>query len=128
MLRPGLLAVLVLVAGLSTALAADMRIPGMRTNDVFFTEDGLQEKLVNREVMFQDGSSLRFLRNGTAEYRSEEGARPMTGRYAFKRYGMVCIRFDNGASRCDTFVRSVRDTVVLTGGGRRLMVDGIVSF
>ncbi|WP_138466366.1 hypothetical protein [Poseidonocella sp. HB161398] len=118
---------LVATAGLAApATAGDIRYPGMRDFDSVFTRDGLEVKLRNQTVLYRDGSQATYLRDGTYIYQKTAEAPGITGTYRFRPDGMVCVHFDKGGNRCDTYVRNVYDTFFLTGSGQRLKVEGIV--
>lgn len=126
MLRVILAALVAVVCATSVYAAKDFRVPGMRKNDVYLTEQGLKRKIVGRTVMFTDGSLASYRRDGSYLWRRDEYDDGVTGRYAIKRNGMVCVRMDRGRNRCDTYVRSVSNYYFLTSGGGRMKIKGFL--
>lgn len=117
----------VVALGVSSAVnAGEFRVPGMRTNDVYYTSFGLEQRVIGRVVTYTNGQRFTYFKNGSFEYRATEAASPQTGQYKIRDNGMICAYFDGGSVRCDTYVRSVKDTFFLTGAGQRWQVKSMV--
>ena len=108
------------------ATAGEFRVPGMRTNDVYYTDFGLEQKVIGRVVTYTNGQIFQYERDGNFTYRASERAKPQTGHYQVRDNGMICAYFDGGPVRCDTYVRSVKTTFFLTGAGQRWQVKSMV--
>lgn len=122
-----LLPALALCLGLIPAEADDFyRVPGMRINDVFLTRSGLDQKLPGRVVELQTGARMYFRDNGTWSMEPRDGVQGPTGRYSFGPKGQVCVRYDGGGGRCDSYVRSVKKYVMIDGNGQRHEVKSIL--
>ncbi|MBE3640116.1 hypothetical protein [Mangrovicoccus algicola] len=124
--RLALAAALAATAAIGTAEAGDPWFPGKQSMDSYYTADGLSLKLIGNRVLFMDGSQTSFGRDGRVLHQQSETDPGLPGRYIFRPYGMVCITYDRGDSRCDTFVRTVGDMVMLTGNGERRKIKGVV--
>ncbi|WP_172327080.1 hypothetical protein [Mangrovicoccus sp. HB161399] len=122
-----LFAALATIAGLSAAQAGDPFFPGMKSWDSYYTEDGLKLRIVNHKVMYPDGTQATYRRDGTYLFQTSDADPGVTGRYTIRPYGMICVKFDKGGARCDTYVRAMQDTVFLTGGGERMKVKALVD-
>lgn len=98
---------LVLACAATGALAQ-----GVRDGDTLFETDGLAARLSGMMVEFFDGSRAYYGAAGAYEYRYTPEDPPFIGTYE-TRDSMVCVTFENGADRCDTFVE---------GGGRLVLI------
>ncbi|MGB0659532.1 MAG: hypothetical protein ACPGNV_05065 [Mangrovicoccus sp.] len=107
--------------------AGEYRIPGLRPNDSFLTQDGIKTRLVGRRVTYKDKSASVYYKNGSYEYYAHEDAEPKPGRYKLYDHGMICVTFKKGGARCDTYVRSVKKLVLITAGGTRYPVRSAIK-
>ena len=94
----------------------------LRPGDVMLTGDELAQVLVGQEVEFFDGSTARYGLDGGYAYRYRPEDPPFLGSYQTGEDSAVCVRFDDGASRCDTYVRSGDRLLLLTVDGLRFPV------
>ncbi len=126
MARCIIVAVMCGLMALGPALADSFRVPGMKRNDVYLTQTGLKQHLRGRLVEFQDGRLAHYRRGGSFQWREHEDAEGRDGSYSFGPEGRVCVRYDQGGGRCDTYVRSVKDLVMIDGQGRRHEVKSAI--
>lgn len=120
------IASLVFVAISSGSFAGEHRVPGMRTNDRYYTPFGLKQKIMGRVVTYENGQRFHYYKDGSFDYEPHEGADTQSGRYKIRDNGMVCAHFDRGRVRCDTYVRSTKFSYFLTGNGQRWKIKSFV--
>jgi len=120
-----ILLALVLMAG--SAMAQD----GVRATDRLYAVEELSGLLSDHAVEFYDGSVSRYRGDGVYSYKYTEGDRPWLGTWRVPEAGRICVDFDNGSQRCDSFVDDGARMVLVIGDGtrfpvreRRALVDG----
>ena len=118
----------IIVAMLATQAAAQQ---GMKETDQTFEQAELTALLVDHAVEFFDGSVSRYRGDGAYSYKYQENDRPWLGIWRVNTDSQVCVAFDNGSSRCDTFVSDGTRMVLVIENGmrfpvrdRRELVDG----
>ncbi|MEL6516508.1 MAG: hypothetical protein AAFQ39_02250 [Pseudomonadota bacterium] len=105
----------VLFALLATAASAQ----GLRPDDRMMTSLELTDTLSGMVVEFFDGSKSRYQADGRYAYTYEDDGPAWTGAYTTHDDSTVCVAFDNGSSRCDTFVfAGERLTLIIEDGTR----------
>ena len=109
---------LLLVALTATAATA----PGMRPDDRTMTSAELSETRPGTVVEFFDGSKSRYSPDGRYAYTYTDDGPAWTGEYTLNDDSTVCVAFDNGSSRCDTFVFSGERLALIIADGTRFPV------
>lgn len=104
---------------------------GMRDTDRLYEVAELNEMLAGHAVEFFDGSVSRYRADGAYSYKYTETDRPWLGTWTVPEAGRVCLTFENGSDRCDTFVDDGTRMVLVIENGtrfpvreRRELVDG----
>lgn len=100
------------------ALAQD----GLRGDDTVLDRAGMRDLLSGQVIEFFDGSKSRYDADGGYGYTYTDDGPVWTGRYEVFDGSRVCVDFDNGAARCDRFVRSGERVVLITSDGTRFPV------
>jgi len=111
------LLVLILMTGASLAQQA-----GLREGDLRLDRAALGEALTGQVLEFYDGSKARYAADGGYLYTYVDDGAQRLGRYELGEDSRVCVRFDNGFSRCDMIVRSRDRLLLITGDGLRFPV------
>ncbi|MEM8553323.1 MAG: hypothetical protein AAGF71_00720 [Pseudomonadota bacterium] len=112
----------------STLSAGELyRIPGIYPGEAVLTVDGMEVKLWNKTVHFKNGNQIYFGRNGEYIFIDGETGTAQKGTYEFFRNGRACAKFHNGRARCDHFVRSGPNMIMLIGSGERWFIQVIQS-
>jgi hypothetical protein len=106
---------------LPTALHAQ----GLRDGDRQMDRDGLMATLSGQAVAFHDGSVARYRGDGTYSYTYQPADPPFVGRFEAGNDSRVCVTFDNGFYRCDTFVFARERLVLITEGGERFPAKAV---
>jgi len=94
---------------------------GLRATDTRFTGTGLADALSGNTVEFFDGSLATYRADARYEYRYAPGDPVWRGTWEATA-SEVCVAFDNGRSRCDTFVRADDRLVLVIERGDRFPV------
>ena len=92
---------------------------GQRPDDVRFSSADLTGALAGRTVEFFDGSKARYGTDGSYAYTYTDDDPPFIGQFTTDDESRVCVVFDNGFDRCDTFVRSNGRLVLIIEDGTR---------
>ncbi|WP_095587340.1 hypothetical protein [Actibacterium ureilyticum] len=94
----------------------------LRPGDTRLSAAELSSHLSGQEVEFFDGSTARFGAGGDYAYRYVPDGPVWAGTYQTDDDSAVCITFDNGSARCDTFVRNGTRLYLITADGLRFPV------
>lgn len=104
---------------------------GMRAEDRILPAAELADLLSDHAVEFFDGSISRFRGDGAYSYKYSETDRPWLGTWQVTEDSRVCVAFENGSNRCDTFISDGSRMVMIIADGtrfpirlRRALVDG----
>ena len=104
---------------------------GVRASDERYGQTELTGLLSDHAVEFFDGSVSRYRGDGIYSYKYTEADRPWLGAWQVTAQGQVCVTFDNGSNRCDTFVSDGSRMVMIIADGtrfpvrtRRELIDG----
>ncbi len=92
-----------------------------RDGDEFFTRQELHDRLAGRVLTFHDNGQSEFGPNGGYSYTYDFGGTAY-GVYEVGGDSTVCIRFENGAARCDLYVTNSARLIVVTEEGQRFPV------
>lgn len=92
-----------------------------RAGDQLFTLDELTGRLSGQTLTFYDNGRSQFGPNGGYSYTYDFGG-VAYGVYQIGDDSTVCIRFENGASRCDLYVTNAARLIVVTQDGMRFPV------
>jgi len=95
---------------------------GLRAGDEVFSQAALTQTLTGQAIEFYDGSIARYRADGRYSYVYRDGGRPNLGYYEVTEDSTVCVRFDNGFSRCDTFVRNGARLLLIIAEGERFPI------
>ena len=98
---------------------------GMRDGDRVPNADELAATLGVTTLTFYDGSTASFRPDGRYAYRYTPEDSDWVGRYDTGAEGQVCVTFDNGSGRCDTYVEAGGRLVLFTAGGLRFPVRSV---
>lgn len=115
------------IAAGGAGVAQSPGIVGQRPSDVTFTEQGLESLITDAMVRFQDGSVAEYFRDRNYVYTAGDGRTSYHGTWEVYDGGQVCVRFDNGFARCDTYVRSANKMVLILASGDRYPVRSKLS-
>ncbi|MEM9341840.1 MAG: hypothetical protein AAGA87_02225 [Pseudomonadota bacterium] len=110
-----------LFALISPAAAAQ----GVRDTDARLTASEIEAKLAGRVLEFFDGSKARYRADGGYAYTYTDEGPPFQGTYSARDEGEVCVVFDNGFDRCDTYVLSGDRLVLIIADGTRFPVRSV---
>ncbi|MCA8884819.1 MAG: hypothetical protein KDA50_13885 [Rhodobacteraceae bacterium] len=121
----GLTAAGVLIGG--TVLAQSPGIVGQKPSDVTFTEKGLESVIAGALVRFYDGSVAQYYRDRSYVYTAGDGRTSYRGLWEVYDGGQICVRFENGFTRCDTYVRSANKMILIEASGTRYPVRSKIS-
>ena len=92
---------------------------GLRPDDVLFSAGELEARLSGNTVEFFDGSKARYGSDGAYSYTYTDDDPPFLGAFTTTDGGEVCVAFDNGFSRCDTYVEANGRLVLIIADGTR---------
>ena len=92
-----------------------------RASDTPFIGTGLSDTLSGQTIEFYDNSLATYRADGSYEYRYEAGGPVWAGEWTADE-SEVCVIFDNGFSRCDTFVQANERLVLIIENGDRYPV------
>ncbi|WP_424990306.1 hypothetical protein [Fluviibacterium sp. S390] len=127
-IRRVVLFVLAMTFGFTAAVMVQSQgVTGQKPSDVFFTEDGLESQITGVRLRFQDGGEARFFADHRYAYLPGDGRDERRGTWEVYDRGQVCVRFDSGAARCDTLVRSADRMVLIAASGDRFPVRSLLS-
>lgn len=98
---------------------------GVRASDTILDNSGLRDLLSGQVIEFFDGSKSTYQANGRYGYTYTDDGPVWAGDYVLGPGGEVCVAFDNGSSRCDTFVMDGARAVLVTNDGVRFPVRNI---
>lgn len=118
----------VLIAGLGTGSAAAQDIAGVRPGDRQYAPAELTALLSGQAVTFFDGGTARFGSAGDYAYVYEGSDQVWAGTWAAGEASAVCVAFENGSSRCDTYVTDGQRLVLITDAGDRFPAKSRVPF
>lgn len=111
---------------LAAALAASpASAQGLRPGDRIMEPAELDALLGGQAVEFFDGSVARYAPDGAYSYTYQPGDPPFLGRYGAAPDSQVCVTFDNGFDRCDTYVMAGDRLVLIIADGTRFPVRRI---
>lgn len=113
------------LAGVLVAAAAcgqTFGIVGQKPSDVMFTEQGLKATISGFTMQFEDGSEAQYFRNHHYVFTSADGVHSYDGKWHIFDHWQVCVQFNSGLARCDTYIRSARQIVFIAANGHRFSV------
>ncbi len=95
-----------------------------QASDVHLTGEELGALVVGNRIDYSDGGTSRIRPDGSYVYTSAEGQR-FPASYDIRSDGVVCLEFPAGGSRCDKFVKSGEQLVLINQRGSRYTVTDI---
>ena len=95
---------------------------GLRSGDRPLDVGELATRLAGSAVTFYDGSRAHYGAEGAYGYRYTPEDPEFSGRYRTAGDGEVCVVFENGLDRCDTYVEADGRLVLITADGLRFPV------
>lgn len=102
----------------TAALADDF---ALLTDDRLLSQVEVHELTQRPVVEFYDGGQSRYAADGAYSY-TYQGGGTAHGQFKIASQGVICIAYNNGRSRCDTFVWSHGRLVMLTEKGGRFAI------
>lgn len=102
--------------------AAPLHAQGLRAGDEPMDAAALSATLAGQVVEFFDGSLARYRADGAYDYRYRPEGREHRGTYTTTDDSTVCVAFENGFDRCDTYVRAAGRLVLIIEDGTRFPV------
>lgn len=106
-------------------MASAAAAQGQRSTDTELDAAGLGAALEGQVVEFFDGSKSYYYADGTYVYTYVDDGEEWNGSYALAAKGSVCVDFEIGGSRCDTFVMAEDRLVLIIADGTRFPVREI---
>ena len=107
---------------------AAMAQDGVRPPATKLTQPEMTELLSDRVVEFFDGSKSQYGADGRYAYTYTDDGPSWTGTFRLENDSMVCVDFDNGANRCDRFVRAGERIVLIIEDGTRFPVRNLTVY
>lgn len=98
---------------------------GIRPTDRLLTTGETAAALSGQAVEFFDGSVARYGPGDAYSYAYRDGDPPFRGTWAAAGDGRVCVTFENGFDRCDTYVMGGGRLVLIIADGTRFPVRRI---
>ena len=108
--------------GLALAAGTAAAQAGLRDSDIRLSQAELSAELAGQVVEFYDQSQAFYEAGGGYRYVYAPGDPPFVGTYAVTDDSAVCVTFDNGFSRCDTYVQAGERLVLIVENGDRYPV------
>lgn len=91
----------------------------LRPGDEPLSKFELESRLSGQVVEFFDDSQAFYEADGLYRYRYQPDDPPFVGKWEATNDGTVCVTFENGFGRCDTYVVSrKRLTMIIANGDR----------
>ena len=109
-------------AGFATLFASSAFAQGIRDTDTRIGDGEIADLLSGQVIEFFDGSKAAYGADGAYSYTYNADTEPFRGTYEAKAGGEVCVLFDNGFSRCDTYVLAGDRLVLIVADGTRFPV------
>lgn len=100
---------------------------GIRDSDVMLSKAELTEYLAGQELEFYTGGFGTYRADGRHDYRYSDDGERVPGDYEVMEDSRVCVRFDNGFSRCDYVVRNGDRHLMVIDNGERYPVKARVA-
>lgn len=94
----------------------------LKPGDTRLSAAELSAQLAGQEVEYYDGSTARYEVGGGYAYRYEPDGPAWVGTYQTTDDSAVCVTFDNGFGRCDTYVLNGTRLYLITADGLRFPV------
>jgi hypothetical protein len=112
-------------AALATAMVtpaiAQEQVWPDRDSDTLLSQSDLQARLAGRTLVFFDGGSSAYKRDGTYQW-TYAGGGDWHGMWRAEAGSVVCVDFITEVTRCDRIVENNGRLVVLTADGQRFPV------
>jgi hypothetical protein len=99
---------------------------GAMPSDEKFDQTALTELLVGKTITFYDKGQSDFQPDGKYSYTYFEGDSAY-GEFLIGNDSSVCIAFENGFSRCDTYVMNNDRLVMIATDGERYPIKNSVE-
>ncbi len=97
----------------------------LRDGDAVLDQDALSAMISGQVIEFFDGSKSTYQIDGGYGYTYTDDGPVWSGRYLVGDNSDVCVTFENGSKRCDTFVLDERRFILITADGLRFPVRNI---
>jgi hypothetical protein len=101
---------------------------GVRDSDVLLDRVAMDDLLTGKVVTFFDGSKSTYGPDGSYGYTYTDDGPVWRGEYTYRDDSRVCVDFENGSSRCDTFVLDGDRAVLITDDGTRFPVRNLTVY
>lgn len=96
----------------------------LRDTDRVLSREEVEALTAGRTIVFYDDGRSKYSVGGAYSYTYASGESAF-GQYAVEDDGTVCIRYNNGFTRCDRYVQSGDRIVLLTEDGLRFPIRPI---
>ncbi|AXI53424.1 hypothetical protein SuNHUV7_08450 (plasmid) [Pseudoseohaeicola sp. NH-UV-7] len=111
-----------LLAVLASTLGASAQDWPLRDSDVALNSAEASQYVTGRTVVFYDDGQSKFSVGGAYSYTYANDGGSAFGTFSVRDDGAVCIDYKNGFSRCDLYVRSGANMVMITQKGERFPI------
>lgn len=101
---------------------------GIRPSDNILDHDQMTALLTGNELEFYDGSKSRYGDDGSYGYTYTDNGPVWTGHFEVFDESRVCVDFDNGSRRCDIFIQTGDQVVLVTADGTRFPVRNLTVY
>ncbi len=108
-----------------TNMATAQTALGVRDSDTLLAPAALTTVLSGNIVRFHDGGFATFGPDGQYAYAYDSGDQIWRGVYEVREDSLVCVDFDNGFSRCDTYIKDGERLILITDSGDRYPAKSI---
>ncbi|PRY21158.1 hypothetical protein CLV78_11031 [Aliiruegeria haliotis] len=95
---------------------------GVRESDRLLAANDLVDRLGGHVATFYDGSTAQYAASGDYSYRYTPDDPAFVGTYETASDSRICVTFENGFDRCDTYVEASGRLVLVTADGLRFPV------
>lgn len=106
-------------------LASAQTALGVRDSDTRLAPAALSTLLSGHIVRFHDGGFATFGADGQYAYAYDTGDQIWRGVYEVQEDSRVCVDFENGFSRCDTYIKDGERLILITDKGDRYPAKSI---
>ncbi|MFK7762056.1 MAG: hypothetical protein AB8B62_02245 [Roseobacter sp.] len=110
--------ILLFCCAATSALAGDWAV---RSDDRVLSHAEVQDLISGKILIFYDDGQSKYSAGGAYSYTYASGESAF-GTYKIVQDGTICIAYRNGFERCDRYVESDRNIVLLTQDGLRFPV------
>lgn len=92
-----------------------------RETDQLLSKTDLEARLVGQTITFYDDGQSRYYDDGRYTY-TYDGGGTAHGYFELRPDGVVCVEYVHGFERCDRFVMTGENLILLTEAGDRFPI------